>query len=88
MPATAEDGHHSQRTASGALNNAGREVTELMSPPCLMAGSANPALAEKVARRVSVEMLDRRIEHFPDGETYVRLGSSVRGRDAYIIQPT
>lgn len=88
MSATADFGHQSQHTAIEALNDTVLEVTDLMSPPCLMAGSANPALAVKVAHRVNVEMLERSIERFPDGETYVRLGSSVRGRDAYIIQPT
>src|SRR5260221_4603199 len=88
MSATADFGHQSQHTAIEALNDAVLEVTDLMSPPCLMAGSANPALAVKVAHRVNVEMLERSIERFPDGETYGRLGSSVRGRDAYIIQPT
>jgi ribose-phosphate pyrophosphokinase len=63
-------------------------VSEMISPPCVMAGTANSELAEAVARRIGVPLLDRRIEHFPDGETYVRLSTSVRGRDAYIIQPT
>lgn len=65
-----------------------REVTEIVAPPCILAGSANPALAFDVARRLKVDVLDRRIDHFPDGETYVRLGTSVRGRDTYVIQPT
>lgn len=64
------------------------ELTDVMSPPCLIAGSANPALAEAIAREVGTPLLDRRIERFPDGEMYVRLSSSVRGRDAYVIQPT
>ncbi len=64
------------------------EVTEIVAPPCLISGSANQALAQAVAERLGYPLLDRRIEQFPDGETYVRVGNSVRGRDAYIIQPT
>ncbi|HLZ22595.1 MAG TPA: ribose-phosphate pyrophosphokinase [Ktedonobacterales bacterium] len=64
------------------------ELTDLNTPPCVIAGSANPALATAIAARLGIPLLERRIERFPDGETYVRVGSSVRGRDAYIIQPT
>jgi ribose-phosphate pyrophosphokinase len=64
------------------------EVTEIISPPCIISGSANELLAQEIARRLGTPLLDRRIERFPDGETYVRLASSVRGRDAYIIQST
>lgn len=64
------------------------EVAELMAPPCIISGSANEQLAQEIADRLDTPLLDRRIERFPDGETYVRVASSVRGRDAYIIQPT
>ena len=76
---------------SATLNVAVSEVvnvTDMMTPPCLIAGSANPALADAISARLGIPLLERRIERFPDGETYVRVGSSVRGRDAYIIQPT
>ncbi|MGH2516166.1 MAG: ribose-phosphate diphosphokinase [Ktedonobacterales bacterium] len=63
-------------------------VADRTTQPILIAGSANPALAEAIAARLDIPLLERRIERFPDGETYVRVGSSVRGRDAYIIQPT
>jgi ribose-phosphate pyrophosphokinase len=65
-----------------------REVTELITPPAVVSGSANLPLAEDIARRLGVSLMERRIEHFPDGEVYVRFESSVRGRDAYVIQPT
>ncbi len=65
-----------------------QEVTELITPPALVSGSANMPLAVEIARRVGVQLLDRRIERFPDGEVYVRFESSVRGRDTYVIQPT
>ena len=63
-------------------------ITDIISPPCLIAGSASEALASEIARRLNMPLLERTIEHFPDGEIKIRLGSSVRGHDAYIIQST
>lgn len=64
------------------------EVDATSDPPCLLCGSGVPALGVEVARLVGVPPLDRRIDRFPDGETYVRLAQSVRGRDAYVLQST
>lgn len=64
------------------------EVSEMIAPPSVISGSANEPLAQAIADRLGAPLLDRRIEKFPDGEMYVRVASSVRGRDAYIIQPT
>jgi ribose-phosphate pyrophosphokinase len=57
-------------------------------PPCLLCGSSVSDLGKQVAQLAGVSLLERRIERFPDGETYVRLGESVRGRDAYVLQST
>jgi ribose-phosphate pyrophosphokinase len=57
-------------------------------PPYLLAGSAIPELGADVSRLLGIPLLERRIERFPDGETYVQLGQSVRGRDAYVLQST
>ncbi|HKV84559.1 MAG TPA: ribose-phosphate pyrophosphokinase [Ktedonobacterales bacterium] len=70
------------------LGASASEVPDMVSPPCVLSGSSNVALAQTVASRLGSSLLDRRIEQFPDGEMYVRLGTSVRGRDAFIIQPT
>ncbi len=64
------------------------DVIEIVAPPCLIAGTANEPLARAIAGELGIGLMERRIETFPDGETYVRLGASARGRDAYIIQPT
>ena len=64
------------------------DVIEIVAPPCLIAGTANEPLAQAIAGELGIGLMERRIETFPDGETYVRLGASVRGRDAFIIQPT
>jgi ribose-phosphate pyrophosphokinase len=59
-----------------------------MSALTLLAGTANPALAEEVAAQLGVTLADRVASHFPDGELHVQLGASVRGHDVYLVQPT
>ncbi len=54
----------------------------------MFTGSANPALAESIARQVGVSLGARVIEQFPDGEQSVRLEQSVRGHHVFIVQPT
>jgi ribose-phosphate pyrophosphokinase len=54
----------------------------------LLAGSANPALAAKVAARVGQPLSGRDLETFPDGELHVAVHDSVRGHDVYLLQPT
>ncbi len=88
MSVIGDDGQKRPHVTFNASGVASVEVTDVIGPPCVMAGTANPALADDIARHLGVPMLERRIEKFPDGEMYVRLGTSVRGRDAYIIQPT
>lgn len=54
----------------------------------IFSGSANPALAGAVARRLDTPLGDCSIERFPDGEVSIRLGEPVRHRQVFIIQPT
>ena len=54
----------------------------------LFAGSANPTLAEAVARGLGTPLGACAKEHFPDGELHLELKESVRGHDVYLIQPT
>ena len=62
--------------------------------PKLIAGNANPSLANAVARRMSmhrginVGLVDARVERFNDGEIFVEVYENVRGEDMFIIQPT
>lgn len=53
----------------------------------LVAGSANPDLAGRVAGTLGVEPVACEVERFPDGELRPTVGT-VRGDDVYIIQPT
>lgn len=54
----------------------------------LFAGSGNPELAQSMARWLGCELGDVNISRFADGETYVKFEESVRGTDAFIVQPT
>lgn len=54
----------------------------------LFAGTAHPELAQAVADWLQLPMGRLKISRFTDGETYVKFEESVRGTDAYILQPT
>ncbi|MGE0200264.1 MAG: ribose-phosphate diphosphokinase [Candidatus Melainabacteria bacterium] len=54
----------------------------------LFAGRANPRLAEDIAAYLGVPLSPVAIKNFSDGELYVQIQESVRGHDAYVIQPT
>jgi ribose-phosphate pyrophosphokinase len=54
----------------------------------ILAGSANLSLAEKIARNLNVELVQRVLERFPDGELHIELQESVRGHEVYLVQPT
>ena len=62
--------------------------------PKLISGNANPALAKRIARRMSMQrgintgLVDARVERFNDGEIFVEVYENVRGEDMFIIQPT
>ena len=54
---------------------------------CIVAGSANPDLAEAVAARVGRTAMRSALERYPDGELCPVVGQ-IRGDDVYVIQPT
>lgn len=54
----------------------------------LCAGTANLPLAEGIARYLDSPLIPREIMSFANGNTFVRLGCSVRGADVFWIQPT
>ncbi len=62
--------------------------------PKLIAGNANPSLAQAVSRRMSmhrgitVGLVDARVERFNDGEIFVEVFENVRGEDMFVIQST
>ncbi len=54
----------------------------------LIAGNANPKLAQEIAQKMGMELSPATIGRFSDGEIQVKIANSVRGADCYIIQPT
>ena len=55
---------------------------------CILAGNANPKLAQEVAQYIGVELCHAFVGHFNNGETQVMISESIRGKDVFIIQPT
>lgn len=54
----------------------------------ILAGSANPTLAENISGKLGVQLAQRILERFPDGELHIELQESVSGHDVYFVQPT
>ena len=52
----------------------------------VFSGSANPSLAENVAKYLGKPLNNIDIKHFPDGETFCQVIDPVRGRDVFVIQ--
>jgi ribose-phosphate pyrophosphokinase len=51
-------------------------------------GSANPRLAELVAKHLNVHLGRATVGRFSDGEVFVELMENVRGKDVFILQST
>jgi ribose-phosphate pyrophosphokinase len=54
----------------------------------LYAGTASPELAQKIADYLGETLCGREIVEFPNENLFVKLHSSVRGQDVYVIQHT
>lgn len=54
----------------------------------LIAGNANPQLAEEISSELATEICDARVEQFGDGEIRVHIHETVRGADVFVLQPT
>ena len=52
----------------------------------VFSGTANLALAEKVASYLGRPLNKIDIKHFPDGETFCQVIDGVRGKDVFVIQ--
>lgn len=65
-----------------------REAVGVQGELKLVAGSANPGLAQEISRHVGIKLTDTEIGRFPDGETSVHIKETVRGADVCIIQST
>ncbi len=54
----------------------------------IFSGTSNPELAEKIAARLKLNLGEVQVVRFKDGEIYVRVDETVRGRDIFIVQST
>jgi ribose-phosphate pyrophosphokinase len=54
----------------------------------IFSGSANPALAADICRRMRTKLGSCLIDRFSDGELRIKINENVRGTDTFIIQPT
>ncbi len=54
----------------------------------LFAGTASTELADKIAEYLGVILSKQVVQHFPNDNLWVRLKSSIRGQDVYVIQTT
>ncbi|MCL1912373.1 MAG: ribose-phosphate pyrophosphokinase [Eubacteriaceae bacterium] len=52
----------------------------------LLAGNANPKLAQDIAKFLGVKLCDAKISKFSDGEISVNILESVREKDVFVIQ--
>jgi ribose-phosphate pyrophosphokinase len=53
----------------------------------LFSGTAHPSLSDEIANHLGVTLYDPNISRFASGEIHVRYTESVRGSDAFVIQP-
>ncbi len=51
-------------------------------------GSANPKLAQKVAKVLNIQLGKATVSRFSDGEVMVELLENVRGKDVFVLQST
>jgi ribose-phosphate pyrophosphokinase len=52
----------------------------------VFSGRSHPALAERIARAIGVELGEVELKTFANGETYCRYGESIRGADVFLVQ--
>lgn len=57
-------------------------------PLKIITGNAHRELAEEICEYFGTTLIDAEISRFSDGEISVRINSSVRGADVFVIQPT
>jgi ribose-phosphate pyrophosphokinase len=54
----------------------------------IFAGTASPELSQSIAKYLELPLSGHDVVHFPNDNLFVRLHSSVRGHDVYLIQST
>lgn len=54
----------------------------------LIAGNANPHLAQAIAKAYKAPLAEATVGRFSDGEIRVEINHNLRGRDVFLLQPT
>jgi ribose-phosphate pyrophosphokinase len=54
----------------------------------LFTGNANRPLAAAICDYLQIDLGDATVDHFADGETFVKINENIRGSDIFIVQPT
>ncbi len=54
----------------------------------VFSGRANPELSQKICEYLGLPLGRVQLDSFPDGEISLKLIEDVRGRDAFVVQPT
>jgi ribose-phosphate pyrophosphokinase len=54
----------------------------------VLAGSANPRLAQAIVDQLGIPLCRMLLTRFSDGEVRVKIEESLRGMDAFVVQPT
>jgi ribose-phosphate pyrophosphokinase len=54
----------------------------------LFTGNANRPLAAAICEYLQVDLGDATVDHFADGEVFVKINENIRGSDIFIVQPT
>jgi ribose-phosphate pyrophosphokinase len=54
----------------------------------LFTGNANRPLAAAICDYLNIDLGDATVDHFADGETFVKINENIRGSDIFIVQPT
>lgn len=59
-----------------------------MSDFMVFTGTANPALAESIVRKLGMRLGDASVGQFSDGEISIEINENVRGQDVFVVQST
>jgi ribose-phosphate pyrophosphokinase len=76
-----------QNTKSSADYSLPESKNDALSDVLIYSGSAHPKLAEKIAQYLGLKLSETHIQKFSNDNFYIQLGSSVRAKQVFIIQP-
>ena len=54
----------------------------------IFSGASNQKLAKKICEYLKILLGKGIVSHFPDGETMIKIGNDIRGKDCFIVQST